>query len=111
MACEFELKLAATPEKLAEIRSLAFPGAASQSDWASLRLVSTYYDTPAYNLRELSIGVRIRQVGEQIIQTVKSSDKTIGEFRQRNEDQVVLTENKLDTSLITEPYLQILIEG
>ncbi|TQV87688.1 CYTH and CHAD domain-containing protein [Aliikangiella coralliicola] len=110
MASELELKLAATPEKINKIRELDFPGAESQSPWQTQRLNNTYFDTENFKLREMAIGMRIRQIGDKYIQTVKSSGKAIGGLHQRNEDEIELQSNELDITQITEPYLQILIE-
>ena len=110
MASELELKLAATQEKINKIRELEFPGAASQSSWQTQQLGNTYFDTQHFKLREVGIGMRIRQIGDKLIQTVKSSGKAIGGLHQRNEDEIELSENELDISLITDPYLQILVE-
>jgi triphosphatase len=110
MASELELKLAATPEKLNKIKALEFPGVASQSDWHSQNMVNTYYDTAHFKLREMAIGMRIRQIDQTLIQTVKSAGRAIGGLHQRNEDEIVLKTNQLDTSLIADPYLQILVE-
>ncbi len=110
MAKELELKLAATQDKLLKIKNLDFPGAEQQTPWESHHLANTYFDTKGFKLKEMAIGMRIRQKGEQFIQTVKSSGKEIGGLSERNEDEIALNENKLDTSLISEPYLQILVE-
>ena len=110
MASELELKLAATSEKLNKIRQLDFPGASSQTPWETQQMINTYYDTAHYKLRDVSIGMRIRQIDELFIQTVKSSGKAIGGLHQRNEDEITLSSNNLDISLIADPYLQILVE-
>ena len=110
MASELELKLAATPEKINKIRELDFPGAASQSDWETAHLANTYFDTANFKLREMSIGMRIRQIGDQYLQTVKSSGKVIGGLHQQNEDEITLESDQLALDQITEPYLQILVE-
>ncbi|TQV74891.1 CYTH domain-containing protein [Aliikangiella marina] len=110
MPSELELKLDATPEKLNKIRELSFPGAESQSDWETQHLGNVYYDTAHYKLREMDIGMRIRQIGDNYLQNVKSSGKIIGGLHQQNEDEVTLESNQLDISKITEPYLQILVE-
>lgn len=110
MASELELKLAATPEKLLKIKSLEIPGIESQSPWESQSLQNVYYDTEHFKLRELGIGMRIRKTDSHFIQTVKSSGKTIGGLHQRNEDEIELNQDALDISLISDPYLQVLIE-
>ncbi len=110
MASELELKLAATPEKLNEIIRLEFPGVASQSAWKKQPLVNTYYDTVNFKLRKMAIAMRIREVGDKTIQTVKSAGKAIGGLHQRNEDEIELESNQLDILKIADPYLQILVE-
>ena len=103
MASELELKLAACPNKLNEIKGLDFPGIASQSPWQSKHLANVYFDNSDFKLRELGIGVRIRTVGDRLIQCVKSSGKAIGGLHQRNEDEIDLESHQLDISQIQEP--------
>jgi len=110
MASELELKLAACPNKLLEIKELDFPGIASQSPWQTKQLANVYFDNSEFKLRELGIGMRIRSVDDRHIQCVKSSGKAIGGLHQRNEDEIDLPSNQLDISAIQEPYLQILVE-
>lgn len=110
MASELELKLAACPEKLNKIKELDFPGVAQQSPWQTKNLHNTYYDNAEFRLRALSIGMRIRQFDDQIIQCVKTSGKAIGGLHQRNEDEVNLSSAEIDPTQIQEPYLQILVE-
>lgn len=110
MAKELELKLAATPDKLNEIKDLELPGISSQSPWQTKYLANVYYDNKDFKLRELGIGMRIRKVEDKFIQCVKSSGKAIGGLHQRNEDEVELESNQLSIEDIQEPYLQILVE-
>jgi len=110
MPSELELKLAATPEKLNKIKSMAFPGAASQSAWRSRHLANTYFDTEHYQLRELGIAIRLREIGDTVIQSVKSEGQTMGGLHQRNEDEQLLESAQLDIDRVQEPYLQILLE-
>lgn len=110
MASELELKLAAQPIKLNEIKELDFPGIASQSPWQTKHMANVYFDNSDFKLRQLGIGVRIRTVDEQLIQCVKSSGKAIGGLHQRSEDEIELESHQLDISSIQEPYLQILVE-
>ena len=65
MASELELKLAASPKKLNEIKELDFPGISSQSPWQTKYLANTYFDNDQYKLRELGIGMRIRAVEDK----------------------------------------------
>ena len=110
MASELELKLAATPNIINIIKDLEFPGVSSQSQWESFALANTYFDTSDFRLREMAIGMRIREVNGRLIQTVKCSGKAIGGLHERNEDEIELDNNQIDITKITEPYLQILVE-
>lgn len=110
MASELELKLAACPDKLNKIKALELPGISQQSPWNTKRLTNVYYDNSEFKLRELGVGMRIRQIDDQLIQCVKSSGKAIGGLHQRNEDEIVIETNQLDITKIQEPYLQILVE-
>jgi len=110
MASELELKLAACPKKLNQIKGLDFPGISSQSPWQTKHLANVYFDTKNFKLRELAVGVRIRTIEEQLIQCVKSSGNAIGGLHQRSEDEIELTSNQLDILGIQDPYLQILVE-
>jgi triphosphatase len=110
MASELELKLAACPDKLNQIKELDFPGISSQSPWQTKNLINVYFDNSNYKLRELGVGVRIRSFDEQRIQCVKSLGKTVGGLHQRNEDEIELESEKLNIEAIAEPYLQILVE-
>ena len=110
MASELELKLAVSPNNFNTIKTLDFPGIASQTLWQTKHLDNVYFDTADFKLRERSIGMRIRSVEDLHIQCVKSSGKAIGGLHQRNEDEINLETNQLDISKIQEPYLQILVE-
>ncbi len=110
MASELELKLAACPSKLIKIKSLDFPAASSQSPWVESNIADTYFDNAAFKLRELCIGMRVRQINGEFIQCVKSQGKSIGGLHQRNEDESPVDSLAFAVDTIQDPYLQILVE-
>ncbi len=110
MANEIEVKLAAEPAKLKLLNEMTFDGVMSSSEWVGQSLKNTYFDTQNFKLRELKIGLRIRAQGEQLIQTVKSSGKSMGGLHQRNESEAFIDEFKIDIDQVEDPYLKILLE-
>ena len=65
---ETELKLQVAPEDMPRARS-ALGG--NDRDQPSETLVSTYYDTPDYALRQHGLTLRVRRKGDRFVQTVK----------------------------------------
>lgn len=59
-------------------------------------LYNTYYDTPNRDLAQQRIGVRIRRIGEEYIQTVKTGGKNVGGLQQRNEWEISIPADRLD---------------
>ncbi len=73
ISIEVELKLAAEPgdlEKLTRALSARAPGAVT----ISRQLVSTYFDTPDFALRDAGSILRVREVDGRFIQTLKTTD-------------------------------------
>ncbi|WP_422028634.1 CHAD domain-containing protein [Pyruvatibacter mobilis] len=99
---ELELKLSVTPETLARIRkggalarlaSLTPVGRASTK-----RLHSVYWDTSAHDLAAAGIGLRIRDAGGTLIQTLKTEDEGAGLATDRAEDETVISDAPQGTS-------------
>ena len=89
ISTEFELKLAAPPAKLEELKRvlLAMPSAKSE---IRLKLVSTYYDTPALALHRERLSFRVRKQGPKFVQTVKAENPAQADVMERKEweDQI-----------------------
>ena len=64
MGVEYELKFAATPEKLAALRQMLCP-----TDTVQMR--TTYFDTPDYSLAARHMTARLRQENDVTVCTVK----------------------------------------
>ncbi|MFL1802192.1 CYTH domain-containing protein [Plesiomonas shigelloides] len=61
------------------------------SEHRTRHLINTYYDTPAQNLRQARMGLRVRTIGEQHVQTLKTDGTVVAGLHQRPEFNVPLT--------------------
>ena len=71
MEKEVELKLELSPECLDKAKDFFLKNVSAPVDLNSQQLLSTYYDTSAFDLKRLGISLRIRNIDGQLIQTVK----------------------------------------
>ncbi|HUC60522.1 MAG TPA: CHAD domain-containing protein [Alphaproteobacteria bacterium] len=71
MEQEFELKLAMSPEHVERLRRHPMLRTHKQRGGSTKRLVSVYYDTPAFALLRKAVALRVRKVGGEHIQTIK----------------------------------------
>lgn len=98
---EVELKLLAEPERLAEL-SQAPPIVAHARNKGSIRhLKSIYYDTPTRALYRAGLTLRVRQIGKQFIQTLKSVAGDNGEPLRRGEWESPVASMMPDVQLLT----------
>ncbi|MFL9926304.1 CHAD domain-containing protein [Herbaspirillum lusitanum] len=82
---ETELKLLIAPEHAAALLqhpllaryAIAAPRAKQQ--------LSVYFDTPAFDISRRRAGLRVRQIGERFVQTLKAGGGVSGGLHQRNE--------------------------
>jgi inorganic triphosphatase YgiF len=68
---EFELKLRMSPERLEQLRRSALLRSLARERAVTRRLVSTYFDTPDRALQRRGVALRIRQIGDRRVQTLK----------------------------------------
>jgi inorganic triphosphatase YgiF len=97
MPTEVELKLAARPGDLPELKRALVamtPNAVSSQEW----LVSTYYDTPDRALQRGGMTLRVRAQGGRVIQSVKKDDRAASGILSRGEWEDTLSENQPDAS-------------
>ncbi|MDN0073471.1 CHAD domain-containing protein [Crenobacter sp. SG2303] len=100
MTIETELKLRLPPSKNAAFRRLMATHAAEGSQAESEHLVSIYYDTPDLALAQRDMGLRLRQVGGQWIQTLKMAEQAGAGLHQRPELEVVVAGPNLELDKI-----------
>lgn len=96
---EIELKLALAPEGPAILRQHPLLRALTPTRQI---LTNTYYDTPQGTLAEARIAVRLRQVDDQVLQTVKTAGHGGGGFSERQEWEWSVPALELDTQGLAE---------
>ncbi|WP_342712824.1 CHAD domain-containing protein [Bradyrhizobium sp. B124] len=72
MSVESELKFRASPRGLSAMIKGRVPGV-RRADWSKQDLVSTYFDTNKRKLKRSDLTLRVRQVDNRFVQTVKSN--------------------------------------
>jgi inorganic triphosphatase YgiF len=83
MATETELKLFAPPRVLQQAARLPWLKKLANGPISRSKLVSVYFDTPKFKLREHGLTLRIRKAGRRRLQTIKSAAN--GKAASRNE--------------------------
>ncbi|MDP1674824.1 MAG: CHAD domain-containing protein [Burkholderiales bacterium] len=89
VATEVELKLRFPPSQLCEV--LALPGLSGAQRGSTRRLTATYYDTPALDLWQRRIALRVRREGGRWVQTVKGGGSAVAGLHSRLEIDTLLT--------------------
>ncbi|HTH40402.1 MAG TPA: CYTH domain-containing protein, partial [Rhodocyclaceae bacterium] len=99
MADEIELKLALPP--LQRSRLLRHPLLKQGVLLKRQRVVNIYYDTPDQALHREGMALRLRQQGEQMLQTVKCAGVSSGGLSTRPEWEVPYS-GRFDFSCVTD---------
>ena len=73
MATEIELKLSAPPRALQQAARLPWLRKLANGPVSRKKLVSVYFDTPEFKLRDSGLTLRIRRIGRKRLQTIKST--------------------------------------
>ncbi|SFC38479.1 CYTH domain-containing protein [Marinospirillum celere] len=104
MAEEIELKLSMQPQDLPRLDSiLTHLGAATPQ---TQHLQNTYFDTPALDLHKTRSALRLRNTGQQWVQTLKTSGQVQGALSQRGEWEVQVEGPELKLELLPEKSLR-----
>jgi len=111
MALEQEVKLLVSSDNKIDLSLLPFLLAIADGKLLSNHLVSTYFDTDSLTLSQQGLGLRMRQINEQFLQTVKTSGKVKDGFHQREEWEYEIEGPKWDlASLRLTPLKKIIDE-
>ena len=70
---ETELKLAVSPAAEKSLNEFAPFRSSTAGKPKSQRILTTYFDTPKYDLDRLGLSLRVRRVGQKRLQTVKTT--------------------------------------
>lgn len=106
MPNEVELKLCLAPAQVIRLQRHPFLAAHTSKKLPAQRLVSIYYDTPDLTLHKNKIALRLRQVGNRWIQTIKTEGSVAAGLHQRPEWEQDTQENTLDFQQLSDPELQ-----
>ncbi len=96
VATEIELKLRFPPSRLREV--LTLPELSGARRGSSRLLAATYFDTPALDLWQHRIALRVRREGGRWVQTVKGGGSAASGLHRRLEIDSLLTDGQPDLS-------------
>ncbi len=102
MAKEIELKLALSPHHVGALLQHPLFQQAEIQAAGTHQLCNTYFDTAEQALQTARIALRIRQIGNRYIQTLKTRGQSKAGLHQRNEWEWELSQPVLDFSLLAE---------
>jgi inorganic triphosphatase YgiF len=101
MARELEIKLSIAPQE--QDRALAWLLSQPNTEQCeTLQLGNTYYDTPGGDLNRQKIALRIRRMGDQFIQTLKTRGEFVDGAHHRQEWEWPLMGTELQLGLIAD---------
>jgi inorganic triphosphatase YgiF len=99
---EIELKLSIDPAALPQLKRHAALAAVKAGRSRTARVSSTYYDTPALELRAARVALRLRHVGRRWLQTVKGEGSAAAGLHQRAEYEWPIPGPHLDHARLAE---------
>jgi triphosphatase len=88
MAEEVELKFTIAPDEIPRLAQLPWLKKLARSGGKREKLVSVYYDTPNYKLKDKHISLRVRRIGDKHLQTIKAENGSTPFSRQEWEDEI-----------------------
>jgi triphosphatase len=106
MPNEVELKLLIDPTDVPRLQCHPLLKAQTRRKPPTQRLLSIYYDTPNLTLHQHKTAVRLRRVGKQWIQTVKTEGRVSAGLHERSEWEYETAENTLDFERLEDPALR-----
>ena len=110
MSSEIELKLHIAERDIWRLLRLPLLHSVTLKKLPSRRLINTYYDTVDYRLRDLGIAIRLRQIGNKWLQTIKTEGRVVAGLHERPEWERETLPNTLDFSGLEDEKLKSLLE-
>jgi inorganic triphosphatase YgiF len=110
MTPEIELKLAVPPSALRRAARLPWLNKLAKGPVDRKKLVSVYFDTDKFELRDNGLTLRIRKVGRKRLQTIKTMDGTAGPSG-RQEWEAEIASEQPDLGLARHTALAPLLTG
>lgn len=96
MALEIEFKYLLDPQRQAALECHPLFLSNQQGPAQEKHLCTTYYDTPDQALHQRRAALRIRDLGQSYVMTVKGEGKSEGGLSQREEWEVAVASNRPD---------------
>ena len=106
MASEVELKLVLLTHDTHDIIDHPTLAHYAPEPPVTFDVLNTYFDTPEYDLLNMGVGLRIREVDGQFLQTIKTHGKVVAGLHQRAEYSAELTDAHVDLGKINDTHLQ-----
>lgn len=106
---EQEIKLQVASSTELDLSGLSWLAGYQPADAKTEHLVSTYFDTESMQLVKSGAGLRLRRMGDQWFQTVKSTGQVVDGLHQRQEWEHKLTQPEFDLALLQQTALAPLI--
>lgn len=110
MSLEQEIKLQVSQDEALNLERLDWLMAMLDQPGQQIHLLSTYFDTPKHDLQQFGAGLRLRQIGEQWLQTVKCTGKAENGLHQRQEWEHPLDGPEFNMALLRETQLAPLLD-
>lgn len=101
MNVEIEIKLRIPPAAVAKLQRHPLLISSNRP----VRLISTYYDTPALDLKSKAIALRLRKEGKRWVQTIKGGGSMLAGAHTRHEWDTPVARNALDFTKLEDPAL------
>ncbi len=102
---EVELKLLVAPTDVPRLRRFVLPPGWQRSKPRTQKLHSIYFDTPDFLLKQRSVALRVRRVGNRWVQTVKSGGDVKAGLHSRVEIEAPVAHDFPDFTKIDDPGL------
>ncbi|MBI5437229.1 MAG: CHAD domain-containing protein [Nitrosomonadales bacterium] len=100
MSFEAELKLRIVPEHLDRLKRHPLLKKLSGVRGTTRKLYSVYYDTPDLELRQRAMTLRLRHIGKQWVQTLKTGGRVQAGLHQRNKWEAPVDGEALDLNAL-----------
>lgn len=105
MPKEIELKLSLPANCIKQLQHLPLLKTLGISQPIKLKLYTVYYDTPDLALKRQNCALRLRQMGKNWVQTIKTGGSVASGLHERNEWEVPVPKNQLDLTQLSDPRM------
>lgn len=105
MSKEIELKLSLPTNCVKQLQHLPLLGTLSISQPAKQKLHTIYYDTPDLALKNQHCALRLRRIGKQWIQTIKTEGSVASGLHERDEWEIPVTRDQPDFTQFSDPRM------